>query len=99
MEETSHRVQLDMKSFLSSWFGSSISHSVDVKRTEADSRSPSGHHKAQLAHAVQQSGGLLEESGHLWVLVYGTLDGQEAAVQLVDETNVHYIAEGPKTSG
>lgn len=59
---------------------------------ESETCSPSGHNKTQLAHAVQQSWGLLEESRHLGVLVYRTLDWQETPVQFVDQTHVYYIA-------
>lgn len=36
---------------------------------------------------------MLEESGHLGVVVYRALDRQEASVQFVDQTHVHNIAE------
>lgn len=36
---------------------------------------------------------MLEESGHLGVVVYRALDRQEAPVQFVDQTHVHNIAE------
>lgn len=42
---------------------------------------------------MQQGWGLLEESGHLGVVVYRALDRQEAPVQFVNQTHVHNIAE------
>lgn len=59
--------------------------------------SPSSDDEAQLADAVQQSRGVLEEGGHLGTLVHGSLDGQEAAVQLVNQTHVHHVAAGNRT--
>lgn len=58
----------------------------------SDVCSPPGYNKTQLAHAVQQGRSLLEESGHLGVLVYRALDRQEAPVQLVNQTHVHNVA-------
>lgn len=58
---------------------------------------PAGDGEAELAHAVQQRGCLLQEGGHLGALVHGALDGQEAAVELVDQAHVHHVAGGDQT--
>lgn len=68
-----------------------LRHWGDV-RQDRRQHSPSGHDEAQLAHAVQQRRGLLEERRHLGVLVHGTLHRQEAAVQLVDQAHVYHVA-------
>lgn len=63
-----------------------------LKVCEQETVLPSRYDKAQGTQSVQQSRGLLEESRHLRVLVDGTLDRQEAPVQLVNQTHVNHVA-------
>lgn len=55
---------------------------------------PAGHGEAEFAHGIQQRGSLLQEGGHLGTLVHRALDGQEAAIELIDQAHVHHVAEG-----
>lgn len=54
---------------------------------------PAVHGKTQLAHGMEESCSLLQKGRHFRTLIDRALHRQEAAIQLVNHTHIHHIAE------